>query len=82
MLGNSGLDILSRRQAHVGRAGQSMIETALLLVGVVIALLAFFSFIRASVAFRIKTGADTFGHGMLYQPAPCNGAPDCREGPL
>lgn len=48
-------------------SGQSMLETTLLLVGVVAALVLFFSFIRASVASRIKTGSDTFGHGLLYE---------------
>jgi len=48
--------------------GQSSIESILLIAGVVGALLMFFAFVRSSVAFRIKTGADSFGHGMLYTP--------------
>ena len=43
-----------------------MLETAVLLVVVVGALLVFFTFIRASVASRAKGGADTFGHGLLH----------------
>ena len=46
-------------------AGQSMMETAVLTAAVVAALLVMFSFIRASVASRIKSGSDTFGHGLL-----------------
>ncbi len=50
-----------------------MLETTLLILGVTVALVVFFSFVRNSVAFRLKTGADTFGHGMLYkaQNSPC-----------
>jgi hypothetical protein len=43
-----------------------MIETAVLLMVVVGALVVFFTFIRASVASRVKAGADTFGHGLLH----------------
>ena len=46
--------------------GQSTVETALLLLVVVAALVLFFSFIRAAVAGRIKAGSDTFGHGLLH----------------
>ncbi len=46
--------------------GQAMVETALLLVVVVAALVTFFSFIRASVSHRLKLGADTLGHGLLW----------------
>lgn len=48
--------------------GQSTVEAALLLGAVAVALVVFFSFIRASVSSRIKVGADTFGHGLLYDP--------------
>ena len=48
------------------RAGQSALEMLLLLLIVAAALVTFFTFIRNSVASRIKTGADTFGHGMLH----------------
>lgn len=49
-----------------GGRGQSILETTILLVVVTAALLVFFSFIRASVASRVKAGADTFGHGLLH----------------
>ena len=45
---------------------QSMIETALLLGAVVIALITFFTFIRSAVSSRIKIGSDAFGHGLLH----------------
>lgn len=54
------------------RRGQSTVEAALLLGAVAVALVVFFSFIRASVASRAKGGADTFGHGMLYEPSSGN----------
>jgi hypothetical protein len=47
------------------RHGQSILETAILMVAVTMALVVFFGFIRASVASRVKLGADTFGHGLL-----------------
>lgn len=50
------------------RRGQSTVETALLLGAIAMALVVFFSFIRSSVSSRIKGGADTFGHGLLYTP--------------
>lgn len=43
-----------------------MTETAILVLSISVALLVFFNFIRASVSHRLKGGADTFGHGMLY----------------
>ena len=43
-----------------------MLETALLLAVVVGALVVFFTFIRSSVASRVKVGADSFGHGLLH----------------
>jgi len=43
-----------------------MVETTVLLLAVVAALVMFFSFIRASVAGRLKAGADSFGHGLLH----------------
>lgn len=48
------------------KRGQSTVETALLLLAVVTALVVFFSFIRNAVSSRIKLGADTFGHGLLH----------------
>ena len=53
---------------HSGSAprGQSMVEMTLLFFVVAVALVTFFSFIRSAVSSRIKTGADTFGHGMLH----------------
>lgn len=53
-------------RSSASRYGQSMIETAVLLMVVVGALVVFFTFIRASVASRVKVGADTFGHGLLH----------------
>ena len=46
---------------------QSMIETALVLGAVVIALITFFTFIRSAVSSRIKIGSDAFGHGLLHK---------------
>lgn len=48
------------------RRGQSMLEAAILFGAVVAALLVFHTFIKTSVASRLKSGADTFGHGLLY----------------
>ena len=50
----------------VPRRGQTIVEAALLLAIVAVALAALFSFIRASVSFRLKNGADAFGHGLLF----------------
>ena len=47
--------------------GQSTVETGLLLLVVTVALVTFFSFIRASVSSRLKTGVDAFGHGLLHE---------------
>ena len=53
------------------RRGQSTLETVLLLGLVSLALVTFATFIRASVASRIKAGVDTFGHGLLFNgPGP------------
>ena len=46
--------------------GQSTLETALLLMAVAAALVMMFSFIRNAVSWRLKGGADAFGHGMLH----------------
>ena len=43
-----------------------MLEATILLLVVASALVTFFTFIRASVASRVKVGADTFGHGLLH----------------
>jgi hypothetical protein len=43
-----------------------MIETAMLIGMVGIALVVFFTFIRGAVSTRLKAGADTFGHGLLH----------------
>lgn len=53
--------------------GQATIETAVLVGAIAASLLVFFSFLRASVASRIKVGADAFGHGLL-----CDGKVRCR----
>ncbi len=48
------------------QAGQSIVEVCLVILVVTIALVVFYSFIQSSVSFRFKSGADTFGHGLLY----------------
>ncbi len=45
--------------------GQSTIEYAVMVGVIVASLVVFFSYIRSSVAYRIKVGADAFGHGLL-----------------
>ena len=57
---------LEPRAPSACQEGQSMLELAVLLVVVTGALLVFFTFIRASVASRVKVGADSFGHGLLH----------------
>ncbi len=54
--------------------GQSIIEGILLFAAIVSALVFFASFIRSSVAFRVKQGADSFGHGRQFEPAECAGS--------
>ena len=54
-------------------SGQSTIETAIVVGAITAALVVFFSFIRSSVSYRIKVGADSFGHGLL-----CDGKVKCR----
>ncbi len=78
----SGLPVAARQQAGRTRAllscfkrrptGQSTIELAVMTLGIVTALVIFFSYLRSSVAYRIKVGSDAFGHGLL-----CNGV-GCR----
>jgi len=51
----------------VVRRGQSTVETAILMAAVVLALVAFFTFLRNAVASRFKGGADAFGHGLQYE---------------
>jgi Flp pilus assembly pilin Flp len=46
--------------------GSAMVETAVLYLAIVAALVAFYSFIRSAVSSRLKTGADAFGKGMLH----------------
>lgn len=46
--------------------GQSLLEGTVLFLVAVAALVTFFTIIRAAVSGRIKTGADSFGHGMLH----------------
>lgn len=52
----------------IGLRGQSTIEQALVFLAIGAALLIFFQFLRTSVSTRFKGGADTFGHGLLYDP--------------
>ena len=52
------------------RSAQCLIETAVLLAIVTGALVFFFTFIRDSVASRVKIGSDTFGHGLLNNGTP------------
>lgn len=54
------------RERRWASRGQSILETAVLLAAVAGALMIFFSFIRASVASRLKVGADSYGHGLLH----------------
>ena len=66
MAAESSADRRSRTAAPRPAAGQSILETMLLLAVVVTALVVLFTFIRDAVASRIKLGSDTFGHGMLH----------------
>lgn len=68
----AGRELMPPRPGRSGgaKAGQSIIETALLIFVVAVAMAVFFTFIRNAVGFRLKTGADAFGRGMLYQPPP------------
>ncbi len=54
------------RGSGIASSGQSALETVLLLLGIVTALVVVGMFARNAIAFRMKSGADTFGHGMLY----------------
>ena len=56
---------MAKHRLH--RTGQSIVETAVLLAVVAVSLVLFVGFIRDSAAARIKSGVDTFGHGMLYR---------------
>ncbi len=56
----------SGRRILQGREGSSMVESALLFLMLVAALVTFFSFIRSAISSRMKMGADSFGHGMLH----------------
>lgn len=47
--------------------GQSMVESALLLALVAVALVGMFGYIRSSVAHRMKTSADGISQGRLYK---------------
>ena len=47
--------------------GQSMAEYTVLIVAAVSALVAMFATIRSSLAGRMKRGADSVGHGMIYR---------------
>ena len=49
-----------------GRQGQTFVETTVLLLAVASALVLFFTFVRNAISSRIKTGSDTFGHGLLH----------------
>jgi len=50
------------------RQGQSIIEYSILMGIVALSLSLFFTFIRAATAHRLKGGADTFGHGLIFRP--------------
>ncbi len=50
----------------MNRRGQSLIEYAVLILGAAIALATMYGMIRNAASHRIKTGADSFGHGMRY----------------
>ena len=49
-----------------GNPGQSAIEAAVLIFVAMTALGIFYGFMRAAVSDRMKTGADSFGHELLY----------------
>lgn len=52
---------------HRSSSGQSLFEYMMLTAVVVGALVAMVTFVRAAVAHMAKSGADTFGQGMLYK---------------
>lgn len=54
-----------------GNPGQSAIEAAVLVFVAASALAVFFGFIRAAVSDRMKIGADSFGHELLYGKGGC-----------
>lgn len=62
--------ILPNRTPMESQRGQSTIEKTLLLLGIAAALLAFFHVLRTSLSARFKSGADAFGHGLLYDHDP------------
>ena len=51
---------------HRRKSGQTFVETTVLLLAIASALVLFFTFVRNAVSSRIKTGSDTFGHGLLH----------------
>jgi len=50
------------------RRGQSVVEYAIVTVVAAASLALFFQLVRSATAHRMKDGADTFGHGLIYQP--------------
>lgn len=46
--------------------GQSAIEHVLLIVLAAAALVSVFAHIRSAASHRMKSGADSMGHGLLY----------------
>lgn len=48
-------------------AGQSMIETVILLVAAVATLVAMFGMVRSGVMGSMKSGADGIGQGLRYR---------------
>ena len=51
-----------------GGRGQSALEYVMLTVMAAAALVSMFSFIRSASSHRLKSGADSMGHGLLYPP--------------
>jgi len=48
------------------RRGQSSLEYVILTVMAAAALVSMFSYVRSAASHRLKSGADSMGHGLLY----------------
>jgi len=48
------------------RRGQAAIELAILIAAGAVAAGVLLGFLKGAVSSRMKSGADTFGHGLLY----------------
>ena len=54
----------SRRHRHA----QTAVEYVLLTIAAAAALAYMFSYVRSAASGRLKSGADSVGHGLLYPP--------------